>query len=231
MARYSDGTTYNSGARYGVDSSIKHMNMIKINMNGLPVAERLSRGQNIITRETANANVPGNTAVLAAFSTAQTTFAAAEQAAIAAREASKQATAARDAADVVWRAKLLLLASFTESATGGDPVKILTTGFEVRSNATPRPVPGQVVGVIVKVSGGPGHSKVSWPSVDGADGYLVQGSPDPVTPTSWTQSVVSMKTTLPANGATAGQKYWYRIAAFNTTGQGEWSVPAERQVI
>lgn len=232
MARYNDGTVYNSGARYAVESSSNQpMAIIKINVDGLPLAQKLARGQTIITMETANPNVSGNTAVLAAFSTAQTALQAAEQAALAARETSKQLTAARDALEVEWRNALMVLAAFTESATGGDPVKILTTGFEVRGPATPKPPLEPVMSVNVRLNGSPGHSNLSWQAVAGADGYMVQGSPDPITATSWTPAVISMKTRLKANGAIAGQKYWYRVAAFNAEEQGPWSEVAPRPVM
>ena len=127
---------------------------------------------------------------------------------------------------------LALLASFTETATGGDEVKILSTGFGIRNGKTPTPpLETAVVGVIVKLNGAPGHSKLTWNPLTGAEGYLVQGSPEPITATSWTQSIVSTRTIFRANGAVAGQKYWYRVAGFNATGQSPWSMPSERPVM
>ena len=43
--------------------------------------------------------------------------------------------------------------------------------------------------------------------------------------------LVSTKAMFQANGAVAGQKYWYRVAAFNAAGQGAWSTPAQRPVM
>lgn len=232
MARYNDGTTYHSGARYGVEEPRKHnMSQIKLGTSQLTIEQKLPLGGTIITDSTGNANVPGNTAVLAAFSTAQTTLAAKRAAALDARAASKTCTTEQDAAEADWDDKLVALAAFTQSATGGAAAKIESAGFSVRGTPTPVPLPGQVMSVNVLLDGGPGHSKLIWAATPGADGYLVQGSLDPITPTSWTQSIVSKKTTFPANGAIAGQKYWYRVAAFNSAGQGQWSVPAEREVI
>ena len=233
MARYNDGTRYNSGARYNEETPIKKqiMSQIKIGVNGLPIGDKILRGQNIITKSTGNANVPGNAVPLAAFSAKQTAFQTAVADAIAKREAAKNATLVQDTAEGQWRASLMLLAAFTENATGGDAAKFTTAGFEARGTNTPTPVPEQVLSVNVFVNSTPGHSRVTWGGVERADGFVVQGSPDPITPTSWTQSGVSTKTAYNANGAAPGQKYWYRVAAFNAAGQGAWSVPAERPVM
>ena len=233
MARYNDGTRYNSGARYNEETPIKKqiMSQIKIGVTGLPIGDKILRGQNIITKSTGNPNVPGNTVPLAAFAAKQTAFQTAVADAIAKREAAKNATLAQDVAEGLWRASLTLLAAFTENATGGDAVKFTTAGFEARGGNTPTPVPEQVLSVNVFLNSTPGHSRVTWGGVERADGYLVQGSPDPITPTSWTQPIVSTKTAYPANGAAPGQKYWYRVAAFNAAGQGPWSAPAERPVM
>lgn len=202
-----------------------------MNVDGLPFPQKIVKGQEIITKETGNPNVLGNTAILAAFATSQTGLEEAVAAALAARNASKQATLALYAADAAWKNQLMLLAAFTETATGGDPVKIVSAGFEVRGTPAPTPALGPVGAVTVSLNGAPGHSKLSWPALAGADGYVVQGSPDPITATSWTQSQVTTKLKCTANGATPGQKYWYRVAGFNSLGQGPWSEIAARPVM
>jgi hypothetical protein len=207
------------------------MATIKINVDGLPLAQKILKGQDIVTKETANPNVPGNTAILAAFSTAQTALQTAVAAAIAARGASMQATTAQKDAEAEWKNQLTLLAAFTETATGGDAAKIETTGFEVREGPTPTPPLGAVESLMVRLNGAPGHSKLKWKRLAGADGYVVQGSADPITATSWSQGMISTKTSLMANGAVAGQQYWYRVAGFNALGQGPWSAIAPRPVM
>ena len=232
MARYNEGTTYNSGARYGVEEPRKrNMSQIRLGLSRLTIEQKLTLGQNIITASTSNPNVPGNTAVLAAFSTTQTALEDKLAAAVAARSTSKTCTTEQDDAEALWDDKLVALASFTQSATGGNAAKIESAGFGVRGTPTPVPLPEQVMSLNVMLNGSPGHSKLNWEGVSGADGYLVQGSPDPITATGWTQSIVSTKTTFLGNGATAGQKYWFRVAAFNARGQGPWSEPASRPVM
>ena len=234
MARYNDGTRYNSGAVYGaVDAVNKPMSKIKVNVSNLPVPQKLIRGAEFINMGTANPNVPGNATLITALTTAQTTLQTAEQAVEQARNTAKQKTADRNAARDAWQTAVTNLAGFTQSATGGNAGKILSAGFEVANPSVPLPVPAlvAVTGVTVALNGTPGHSKINWNAVPGADGYLVQGSPDPITPVSWQMPQIAMKLTCDTNGATAGQKFWYRVAAFNGTGQGPWSPVTERPVM
>ena len=234
MARYNDGTRYNSGAVYGeVDAVSKPMAKIKVNVSSLPVPQKLIRGTEFINMGTSNPNVPGNAALITALTTAQTALQEAEEAAEEARNTAKQKTADRNAARTAWLTAVTNLAGFTQSATGGNAGKILSAGFEVANPSVPLPVPElvAVTGVTVAINGTPGHSRISWNSVPGADGYLVQGSADPITPVSWQMPQIAMKLAAETNGATAGQKYWYRVAAFNGAGQGPWSPVTERPVM
>ena len=63
------------------------------------------------------------------------------------RTTAAQLMAARDAVEADWLAKLTALAGFTESATDGNPEKILGTGFGIRGE----PVPPQPVQQILNV--------------------------------------------------------------------------------
>jgi len=232
MARYNDGTRYNSGAVYGaVDAATTRMAKIKTNVSHIPVPQKLIRGAEFITMGTSNPNVPGNAALITAMTAAQTTLQAAEAAAEEARNTAKQKTADRNAARAAWMTAVTNLAGFTQSATSGNAGKILSAGFDIANPPVPLPVPVAVTGLTVALNGTPGHSKVSWNGVPEADGYLVQGSPDPITPTSWQMPQIAMKPACDTNGATAGQKYWYRVAAFNAAGQGPWCPVTERPVM
>ena len=233
MARYNDGTRYNSGAVYGplVDAVTKPMAKIKIDVTDLSVAQKLIKSAEFVNMGTGNTNVPGNAALITALAAAQTALNTAECAAEETRTLSKQRTSDRDAALAVWTTAVTNLAGFTQSATGGDAGKILSAGFDVCKPPTPVPTPEGVLGLTVQLNGSPGYSRVSWDAAAGADGYLLQGSPDPITATSWQTPVISKKTKVNANGASPGEKYWYRVAAFNSGGQGPWSQPASRPVM
>ena len=201
------------------------MAKIKIDVAGRPLLEKLNKGQLVIAKGTNNPDAPGNAALLAEFIEVQAELKAAAAAAEAARQTSIQRTAEQATVEKKWRARLNALASFTEAVTGGDAVKILGAGFDVRATATPTPVPEAVGAVIVKLNGTPGHSKLTWEPLPEADGYLVQGSPDLSSEENWVAAGLTTKASMAANGASPGQHYWYRVAAFNSAGLGPWSEP------
>ncbi len=207
------------------------MAIIAINTSQLPLAQKLVKGQEIFTKSTANPNAPGNTAPLAALSTAQAALTAANAAVEANRLDARELILTRDAALVVWNSAVTSLAAFTESVTAGDAVKIVSTGFDVRAAATPAQPLGQILNVRVSFTGVPGHSEVRWKREGNADAYVVQRSPEPITETSWINQGTVTEARFEGNGATPGVKYWYRTAGVNRLGQGPWSEPALRPVM
>ncbi len=202
-----------------------------MNTSKLPIVQKLVKGQEIITMSTGNPAAPGNTALLAALTAAQTTLTVTNAAYEEARQAAKQALAARETALAAWNLALVPLAAFTESATGGDAEKILSTGFDVRSEPTaPYPVQ-QILNVKVSFTGMPGHSEVRWKREANAEAYVLERSPDPITATSFENVGTVTEAKYEGNGAVPGQKYWYRVAGVNRLGQGPWSEPALRPVM
>lgn len=197
----------------------------------LPIVDKLVRGACIISSSTDNPNAPGNEATLAAFHTAQAGLAAANADYNSAVTTAQQLLAVRNESVREWNSALNSLASFTESVTRGEPVKVLSTGFDIRSDKTPpRPV-AQIIYVSVAYTGTPGYSTVTWRRDPHADAYRVQWSPEEITDTSWTDISVVTEATFHGNGATPGQRCWYRIAGVNRLGQGPWSPPALRPVM
>ena len=207
------------------------MAKITINTTNLSVLQKCERGQSIITKSTANPLVPGNTAALAAFSAKQTALVTANAGVVTARETLTQLISVRDAAEAAWDAEITLLAGFTESATAGVAASILSAGFGVRGpNTPPQPLPAPDH-ELAKTNGSPGNTKVSWQALSGAVSYLVQRSPDPMTPESWETVATPTRSACEAGGAEPGQLYWFRVAGVNPLGAGPWSAPACREVM
>ena len=207
------------------------MSKIKINAARMTVPSKLVRGRVIIEQSTGNPNVPGNETLLAAFAAMQAELSAAQQAADEARSIARQRTTVLTRTEIQWRDTLNALAAFTESATGGAPAKLQSAGFDIRAEPGPTPLLGTVFSVIVRLNGSPGHAKLKWKGLAEARGYLVEGSADLSSETNWVPAGISLRTTFEANGATPGQPYWYRVAAFNVAGIGPWSAPASRPVM
>ena len=233
---------WNSGVRWGnpnlrwaplapEPTKSNRMSSIAINISNLTLLAKLGRGQEFITMGSGNAGVPGNAALIATLTTKQTALVAANAAYEETRQACKQGLAARDALAEEWNAAVVALAAYTESVTGGDATKILSAGFDVKAPPSPPQAVGQVLNVRVLFNGEPGHSEVRWKRETNADAYVVECSPDPITDASWRNMGTVVEVKYEGNGATPGQKCWYRVAGVNRGGRGPWSEPALRPVM
>ena len=81
------------------------------------------------------------------------------------------------------------------------------------------------------MNGTPGHTLLSWPVLPGAKSYIIESSPDPITPASWGFSATCTTASANVNGAQPGQRFWYRVAGVNAKGQSPWSEPVCRPVM
>ncbi len=148
-----------------------------------------------------------------------------------ARRRCKELLSARDAVAARMLAAAVGLAAYTQSKTGGDATKILSAGFDVKAPPSPPQPVTQVLNVRVEFTGEPGYSEVRWKRDVNADAYIVECSPDPITDTSWRNMGTVAEVKYKGNGATPGQKCWYRVSAVNRAGRGPWSEPALRPVM
>ena len=234
MPSWNDGTHWDSGARWDSPApqpNKTNMSKITTNTSNLNVLQKCEKGQSIITKSTANPLVPGNTAALASFSTKQAALVAANAAVVVARETLSQLIIQRNTAEVGWDSEVALLASFTESATGGVAASIVSAGFGVRgANTPPQPLTAPE-SVVADTNGSPGNTKVRWNALAGAVSYLVQVSPDPITAQGWKTVATPTKSSCETDGIDPGKVYWYRVAGVNPVGAGPWSAPACREVM
>jgi len=68
--------------------------------------------------------------------------------------------------------------------------------------------------------GGSGSITITWPAISGATSYVIQSSSD--SGVTWTDLATPSTGTETAT-VTTGQTRYYRVAAVNASGQGEWS--------
>lgn len=207
------------------------MATIALNTGKLPIADKIVKGQDIITKSTNNPSVPGNTAAVTTFANAQADLQAANADYEANRQASLQLQSARDDALTTWNLSLNGLAGVTENSTQGDATKILSAGFDIRATPAPKPPLNAPTDVLAKTNGSPGVTKLSWNTMDGARLFIVQQCPAPITEAGWTQVATATKASCETSGVEPGKEYWYRVAAVDARGQGPWSAPACRQVM
>ncbi len=232
MPHWNDGTRWGT-ARWAppapLTKMIRPMATIALNVSKLPIATKIVRGQDIITKSTGNPNVPGNTAVLTAFSNAQEDMLAANDAYEAIRLTVEQLLTARNTALFKWLNELTALAAFTQSVTGGDAEKLLSAGFEIRGSATPKPPLNAPANLQARTNGMPGVTKLSWNPLGEAVAYVVEHSAAPEGP--YTQVAMPTKASCEVEGAEPGKESWYRVAGLNADGQGPFCEPARRPVL
>ncbi len=234
MPHWGDNIHWDSGAHWAVPSPQPNkpkMAIIALNISGKSLSDRIFKGQDIITKSTGNPNVTGNAAALAALVTAQANLVSSANDEVAARSTVKEKMLLREAAENAWETALAGLAGVTTTLTGGNAAEIVSTGFDIRAAATPSrdlPAPTKVV---ASLNGTPGHTLLDWEPMVGAKSYIVQISPDPMTATSWSNACTCTPAHADVNGAEPGKRYWYRISAVNTKGQGPWSEPVCRPVM
>jgi hypothetical protein len=207
------------------------MAQITTNTSRLSVLLKCAKGQVIINLRTDNPEVPGNGEILAEFSAVQAELYAAEVAVALARNRLAEMVVVRDGIEKRWDGKIASLAGFTQAATGGNPVAILTTGFGVRGvNAKPQPLPAPIH-VAALTNGFPGRTKLTWEGVDGTVIYLIEISLDTATPVNWKNMEPTTKSSCEVDDAEPGKHAWFRVAAVNAAGQSPWSAPARRPVM
>jgi hypothetical protein len=177
-----------------------------------------------------NANVPAPNPPLAAL---QALIATAEDG-IQAYEAEKEVLRARkEARDKAIRALcdgLRTEADTVQAVTGGDPARIETTGFRVKSRPTPVGTPAQVTGLVLRPGPTDGMLKAGWKPVRGVKVYEIEASPEPATAGRWAYTGTVTKSKALLNSFTSGAKIWIRVRGIGAAGPGPWSDPAAKTV-
>jgi hypothetical protein len=207
------------------------MAKIKIGARGLSNVKKCAKGTEIITKGTGNVHAPGNEALLGEFATVNTKLLTVDGEVQALKTTLKEKQALLRTTVTEWHGAAGSLASFTESATKGVPEKVLSTGFDVRAAAQASQPVGQVQNLRVRLNGKEGYSKLTWKADPNAVTYFIESTETPGDPASWKRSATTTEAKATVNGATAGKKCSYRVAAFNSLGQGPWSDTAERPVM
>ena len=234
MANYDSGGTYDSGLLY--DAAVlptpkKKMSKVKLDLKAKSDLELRQFAQQHITKMTGNTNFTTLDPDAATFLAASDAFAKALAEAEEAQNTAKQKTAAKEAARVGLETVLTDRGSYVERKSGGDKAKILSTGFDVRSEGTPSGIPAQVANLSLSTGDNAGELDMHWDAVNGGKiTYEIHTSPDPVSPTSWTNQPRSTKSKTSLTGLTSGARVWVRVRATGSGGEGAWSDPVSKIV-
>lgn len=173
-----------------------------------------------------NANYPTPAPTAAVFDPLVADFDAKLQAFDQAQAAARAATIEKNDARAALEAALTGRGDYVQQASGGDEVKILSAGFQVRSAPAPvgdLPAPVDFLPTMGDLSG---EIDCVWSAVKGARSYLLEWHEHTVT-TGWSQAFCT-KSSHSVTGLVSGKTYIFRVAAIGTAGPGPYSVEAAR---
>jgi len=207
-----------------------NMALIKVGVTKMSVPAKIQFTRQIVLDMSNNPNFAAPSPGLNALSQAAAALELAYNAAQQARANAKTQTSIMGQKSVALDMLLMQEASYVQSRSGGDKAKIESAGFDVRDTPTPigqLPPPAEPKAV---PSQNPGTIHLTWKKVRGAKSYLVERAVDSNQPLEWAAAAMSTKTKAIVNTMTSGMRFWFRVAAIGSAGQGAWSEPISKIV-
>jgi hypothetical protein len=197
------------------------MSLVKLSLASMPTTEKLQFArliaQNLQLYDIFEGPPVGFEELLAASLELETAYNNAQIA----RQDAMEKTTVQENADDVLDGMLTQLGNFVQSVSAGEASIIELIGMSVRNTPSPvgdLPAPPNFA-VIAGQSGG--QITLRWEKLHGARSYLAEHSSDP--DSGWTRAGACTKTKLALNGLTSAARYWFRVAAIGTAGQGAWT--------
>jgi len=191
----------------------------------LSIIEKIGFYRNVIEKMTNNPTFPTPDVPL---TEAKASVDKLETAYYAARDGSHVAIAEmhqyEDEADELFRKQ----ADYVNRIADGEESEILSSGFDVSKEPSPR----QKAELTVLFGDKPGTVILRRQAVKGARSYLWQNcqGDSPATESGWSVLGVSTQATYEISGLTSGTKYWFRAAAVTSEGTGAYT-PAISKIV
>lgn len=113
--------------------------------------------------------------------------------------------------------------TYVEIIAEGDESIILSSGFDVKHNATPTNILNAPLSLLAVEGNGAGELVCTWQSVKGAKAYNVEQSLDISNPNNWQHVQTVTKIRCVVKGLSSGARMWFRVAAVGAVGEGAFS--------
>lgn len=204
------------------------MPKVKLNLKSLSSSEKVEKAQLIVKALTGNPTFTTPQPPLASVTTAANELGTAFSDAQAARQTAVTKTSIMHDKESVLEGLLRQLAAYVESIAGDDESKILSAGIDVKGPGASLQTTEAPLSLSATEGDHDGEIDLSWNAVKGAKSYVIERSPDPPTPSSWVHQSVSSKSSTSVTGLVSGTRYWFRVAAVSSGGQGGFSDPATK---
>lgn len=198
---------------------------VKLALTGLSPAKLVERARAIIKALTGNADFPNPTPSLAEVEAATDAVEDADN--DVQNNGGRQDYLKRDLRVQTLRDLLTLLGAYVQVTSGGDPEKILSTGFKLRKAPEPvgpLPAPGALQALANRLVG---VIDLRWEQVKGRMFYEAQiNDGDPLVEANWKALINLSNNAYMATGLESGKAYSFRVRAVGAAGPGPWSDPA-----
>ena len=210
------------------------MHLFNVSIYGFNAAQVIALLQALKKNITDNVTVFLNsTAILTQIDGVLTPLIAANGAVVENESLAKSLTAAQQAAVLACAPVVKAVGDYGEGVCGGDPVKAALLGLPLsKQNATHLPVTlVKPTGFSVTTSETPGELDTQTDTMNGAHGWEVEASPDPMTATSFVLKASFSRSKGAVTGLPSNTKIWLRIRATGgKNAKGPWSDPICRVV-
>jgi hypothetical protein len=204
------------------------MPKVKLNLKSLSTSEKVEKAHQIVKALTGNSSFTTPQPALASVTTAANDLGTAFSDAQAARQTAVTKTSIMHDKESALEGLLRQLAAYVESVAGDDESMILSAGIDVKAAGASLPTTEAPLSLSATEGDHDGEIDLSWNAVKGAKSYVIERSPDPPTASSWVHQTVSSKSSTSVTGLVSGTRYWFRVAAVSSGGQGGFSDPATK---
>ena len=204
------------------------MKKIKLNLGNTTIPDKIQKARTIVTKITGNANFttpsPALTVVTGAINKLETSYEAA-------LDGGKTKKAIMRADETALDTLMTQLGAYVQDVSGGDELKILSSGIEVKSdshNSTPVETPSNVRMVLKNMAGA---VSLRWKAIRNAKCYLLQTSLNPTDDANWEYCDVTAKCSYTATGLESNKALWFRVAAVGVLGKSGFSDPFKASIL
>jgi hypothetical protein len=198
------------------------MSKVKIGFSGLSVPNQIERARNIVTLMTGNASYTTPNPTLAVVTTAvdalETAFNQSRN-----RDKAKMVTMRLRRKEMLYQ--VVQLASYVQDASGGDPEKILSSGYSVAGAKTPHPVvPAEVTNVRLSDGAVSGSIRIDWDKAAYTVLYVILVSTEADFSKEDVMGITT-KTRKEIGGFTSGTRYWIKVVPMGREERGQGNEP------
>lgn len=196
---------------------------IKLGLNGLTVPELIALAQQITGAMNGNPNFTTPNPPLTTITDATKALQTAAEEVNAARMESKNKTIIQNQQEDKLQGLLRQLASYVDNISNGDEALITSAGMDVQAASSGVGEVGVPTGFTATVGDSDGEIDLSWNPVARAQSYVIESSPDAPPAAKWMHQLATTKSKATLTNLTSGTRYWFRVAAIGSQGQGGWS--------